>query len=108
MDFNQFGFVSGLCTTFALISLIHRWSEVLDISDSSVRTLLLDYRKAFDMIDHNILHEKLQGIGVRPLVLRWILDFLHSRFQRVKLNQSSLCRCATRDQAWPMAVSTND
>ena len=30
MDFNQFGFVPGSCTTFALISLLHRWSEVLD------------------------------------------------------------------------------
>ena len=36
MDFNQFGFVPGSCTTFALISLIYRWSEVLDKSDSSV------------------------------------------------------------------------
>ena len=88
MDFNQFGFVPGSCTTFALISLIHRWSEVLDKSDSSVRTVLLDYRKAFDMIDHNILYEKLQGIGVIPLVLKWILDFLYDRFQRAKLNSN--------------------
>ena len=36
MDFDQFGFVPGSCTTFALISLIHRWSEVLDKSGSSV------------------------------------------------------------------------
>ena len=42
MDFNQFGFVPGSCTTFALISLIYCWSEVLDKSDCSVRTLL-DY-----------------------------------------------------------------
>ena len=28
MDYNQFGFVPGSCTTFALISLIHRWSKV--------------------------------------------------------------------------------
>ena len=89
IDFNQFGFVPRSCTTFALISLIHRSSEVLDKSDSSVRALLLDYRIAFDMIDHNILYEKLQGICVRPLVLKWILDFLYCRFQRVKLN--SIC-----------------
>ena len=89
MDFNQFGFVAGSCTTFALVSLIHRWSESLDKPDGSVRTLLLDNRKAFDRIDHNILYEKLQGIGVKPLVLKWILDFLHGRFQRVKLN--SIC-----------------
>ena len=77
--------------------------------------MLLDYRKAFDMIDHNILYEKLQGIGVRLLVLKWILDFLHGRFQRVKLIIQSvsqignqLCRCVTGDQAWPKAFSTND
>ena len=75
MDFNQSGFVPGSCTTFALILLIHRWSEVLDKSDSSVRALLLDYRIAFNVIDHNILCKKLQGISVRPLVLKWISDF---------------------------------
>ena len=51
--------------------------------------IVVGLSKSIDMIDHNILYGKLQGIGVRPIVLKLILDFLHGRFQRVKLN--SIC-----------------
>ena len=45
-----------------------------------------DYRKAFDLIDHNILCQKLQQIGIKPSVFNWIVDFLRARSQRVKLH----------------------
>jgi hypothetical protein len=50
------------------------------------RALLTDYRKAFDLIDHNILCQKLQRIGIKPSVFNWIVDFLRARSQRVKLH----------------------
>ncbi|CAB3993736.1 Hypothetical predicted protein [Paramuricea clavata] len=59
---NQYGFIPGSCTTLALISLIHRWTETVDARDGIVRALLTDYRKAFDLIDHNVLCQKLQQI----------------------------------------------
>ena len=45
-----------------------------------------DYRKAFDLIGHNILYTKLQEIGLKPSTLNWISDFLMGRLQRVKLS----------------------
>ena len=86
IDPNQYGFIPGSCTTLALISLIHRWTETVDARGGTVRALLTDYRKAFDLIDHNILCQKLKQIGIKPSVFNWIVDFLRARSQRVKLH----------------------
>ena len=86
LDCNQYGFIPGSNTTLALITLIHRWSKIVDKEGGCVRSLVTDYRKAFDLIDHNTLYEKLQGIGLKTSTLNWISDFLRGRLQRVKLS----------------------
>ena len=55
IDPGQFGFIPGSSTTFALISMLHYWLRVTDGNGSTVRTALLDYRKAFDLVDHHLL-----------------------------------------------------
>ena len=40
-------------TTDALVEMIHRWSEATDTLDHYVRVALLDFSKAFDLINHN-------------------------------------------------------
>ena len=55
LDCNQYGFIPGSNTTLALIILIHRWSKTVDKEGGCVRSLVTDYRKAFDLIDHNTL-----------------------------------------------------
>ena len=47
---------------------------------------LLDYKKAFDLVDHNLLIAKLYSLGVKPTTVNWVVDFLRDRYQRVKLN----------------------
>jgi hypothetical protein len=86
IDPNQYGFIPGSCTTLPLTALIHRWTETVHARGGTVRALLTDYRKAFDLIDHNILCQKLQQIGIKPSVFNWIVDFLRARSQRVKLH----------------------
>jgi hypothetical protein len=88
IDPNQYGFISGSNTTLAIISMIHCWSEAVDKTGGSVWILLTDNRKAFDLIDHNILYEKLQKLGLKPSVFNWIVDFLCERSQRVKLTSN--------------------
>ena len=47
--------------------------------------LHLDYRKAFDLIDHSILVRKLRDQCKLPAsIINWIIDFLSDRSQRVK------------------------
>ena len=71
--------------THALISMIHTWSKSTDGTGSSVRVVLFDYQKAFDLIDHQILANKILQLSMPLYVKRWVIDFLMFRQQRVKL-----------------------
>ncbi len=51
---------------------------------SVVRVLLFDYRKAFDLIDHIILVNKLKELDIPTTIINWIISFLSNRLQRVK------------------------
>jgi len=51
-DKYQFGTIKSRSTAQALISLLHEWMETLD-AGGSVRTMFVDYRKAFNHTDHN-------------------------------------------------------
>ena len=64
IDPGQFGFIPGSTTTSTLISMFHHWLHATDGTGATVRTALLDFRKAFDLVDHNILVGKLRTLGV--------------------------------------------
>ena len=85
IDKRQFGTVPKSCTTHALISMLHTWTKNTDGNGSTTRVMLFDFRKAFDLIDHNILSEKLTRYNIPKTIMYWILDFLSNRKQRVKL-----------------------
>ena len=87
IDSKQFGTVPDSCTTYALISMLHTWNKDTDGNGSTTRVMTFDFRKAFDLIDHNILSEKLTKYNIPRSVTLWILDFLTDREQRVKLCQ---------------------
>jgi hypothetical protein len=50
------------------------------------RVLLLDYRKAFDLVDHTILLSKLANSGLPNFMIKWVTSFLNQRKQRVKIS----------------------
>ena len=81
----QFGVIPRSSATKTLISMIHKWSEATDGTGASIRVLLLDYSKAFDLIDHHLLVRKICQLQLPPQIINWVIDFLKSRFQRVKL-----------------------
>ena len=86
IDPHQFGFIPKSCTTHAIISMLHSWLAATDGTGSTVKVALLDFRKAFDLVDHNLLITKLINYGIKPSVTNWITDFLRKRTQRIKLN----------------------
>lgn len=72
-------------TVMALISMIHSWLQATEQPGHVVRTILFDFRKAFDLIDHKRLVGKLQQLNISLSSKNWIIDFLIGRSQRVKL-----------------------
>jgi len=53
-----------------------------------VRTIFVDFRKAFDLVNHNILFQKLQKYGIPDFLLLWLGSYLSNRQQRVRANQT--------------------
>ena len=84
---NQLGTNPNSSTTQALISMLHTWNKDTDGNGSTVRVVMFDFKKAFDLIDHRILAEKLLLYEISTGILHWITDFLTNRKQRVKLAQ---------------------
>ena len=83
IDSNQFGAIPNSSTLHALISMMHTWAQATDGTSSPVRVVCLDYRKAFDLVDHGILAAKILGLRIPRGIARWVCDFLMDRRQRV-------------------------
>ena len=87
IDNNQYGTVPKSSTTQALVSMVHAWSKHTDGKGATVRVVLFDFRKAFDLIDHAILAKKLENLDLPPGIVSWVIDFLKNGKQRVKLSK---------------------
>ena len=53
-----------------------------------IDSILLDFSKAFDKVNHYKLCQKLQHYGIRGKCLRWIEAFLYGRTQQVIVDGS--------------------
>ena len=84
----QFGFRKGHSTSSALAILTDKVSEALD-KEESIIGVFLDFSKAFDTINHNILLTKLKRYGISNTPLQWISSYLTGRSQYVNFNQSN-------------------
>ncbi|KXJ29197.1 RNA-directed DNA polymerase from mobile element jockey [Exaiptasia diaphana] len=90
IDPNQYGGIPKSSTLYSLLSMLHHWSRATDGTGTAVRVVFFDYRKAFDLIDHNILVQKILGLNIPGGVANWVIDFLSHRKQRVKLSTDCL------------------
>ena len=79
LDPSQFGAIPKSSTTFALLEMLHEWSQGTDGNGWTIWTLLFDYKKAFDLIVHSILVRKLRALDIAPSVINWIIDFVSAR-----------------------------
>lgn len=81
----QFGFMSGRSTEMALL---HAKEIIIRNMEEKLLTLgiFLDFSKAFDSINHDVLIKKLMGYGIRGIALKLITSYLTSREQRVHIS----------------------
>ena len=52
-----------------------------------MRVLFLDYSKAFDLINHETLIDKLVAMNLPAHIVRWMAAFLLDREQTVKIGE---------------------
>ena len=71
----QFGFQKGKSTHLAIMMLVNKMTEALDQGESVVG-VFLDFSKAFDTVDHNILLRKMDKCGITGVELQWFEDYL--------------------------------
>ena len=82
---NQYGFRSGHSCEHALGAAKKNISEILGRKEIAL-LLLIDFSKAFDMVDHKILLGKLSHYGIRGITLDWLKSYLSNRTQIVFCN----------------------
>lgn len=81
---EQSGFRKDHSTTTALLNLTDNIIRALD-KKLSVLLVALDYSKAFDLIDHDLLLAKLKYYGCDDTVLSFFKTYLWKRNQRVNV-----------------------
>ena len=60
IDPNQYGTIPKSSTVQALVSMFHKWNRSTDGNGGTTRVTLFDFRKAFYLIDHHLLIQKLK------------------------------------------------
>jgi len=85
---HQSGFRSLHSTVTSLLEATDDWAFNIDLGN--VKTVVfLDLKKAFDMVDHNILisNSKLSAYGIRGTSIEWFKSYLSERNQKCFLKE---------------------
>lgn len=91
---RQSGFRKNHSCETAIQGVIDEWKLGVG-SGSAVLAVFVDFQRAFETIDRNILLGKLRRIGVVGTVYRWFSDYLSNRQQCVRVNGSVSDRMAS-------------
>ena len=75
---QQYGFRNKLSTNHALIAMTNRIQEACGI--------YVDFKKAFDTVNHKILLDKLAHYGVRGTENKWFKNYLTNSKQHVTVS----------------------
>ena len=81
----QYGFRPGRSCEHALLKAQQVLLDSLSRRQVSL-LLLIDFSKAFDMVEHSILLKKLEHYGIRGTALEWITSYLKNRTQFVSID----------------------
>lgn len=86
----QAGFRKQKCCESALQTVLADWKNALS-RKLMVGVVFLDFRRAFETINRNLLLEKLKNYGFGSVVISLLTEYLEDRYQIVKYNNSISC-----------------
>ena len=73
-------------TNHALASITEEIRKALD-NDEFACGVFLDFQKAFDTVNHEILIAKLNHYGIREIALDWLKSYLTNRMQLTSIER---------------------
>jgi ribonuclease P/MRP protein subunit RPP40 len=82
---NQYGFRLKRSAALQLLAFLDAVYTGYQLHDTVIDVVYLDFSKAFDKINHQILLHKLKSIGVCGKLLKLIASYLTGRQQFVKI-----------------------
>ena len=85
---SQFGFRANRSTELAIVSVLNKIINAIENKQFTVG-VFLDLSKAFDTVNHDILSNKLDHIGIRGVALDWFKSYLSNRKQFVAFNSTT-------------------
>ena len=83
---HQFGFQKGKSTEHAILDIYASILKALEKKQKAC-CIFLDFAKAFDTVNHEILLTKLEYYGVRGIAHELMKSYLSERLQCVKIRQ---------------------
>ena len=84
MDATQYGARGGRSTLSQLLEQHDYVLRMLEDGDN-LDAVYLDFEKAFDKVDHPLLLRKIEALGIRGDLGRWLGSFLYGRRQATKV-----------------------
>lgn len=78
----QHGFRRGRSCLTNLLESLEAWTEIID-EGNCIDVAYLDFRKAFDLVSHELLIYKMSKYGIDGKILEWVRNWLQDRTQRV-------------------------
>ena len=107
---KQFGFRTGYSTDSAILCIVDKIQKAIEECQFSCG-VFLDFSKAFDTVNHDILIMKLEHYGIRGIAKDWLASYLSNRNQFVFLNNVSSdqltlsCGIPPKDRYWDHCCS---
>ena len=84
----QHGFLRNRSCVTQLLSVLHTIDRNLH-KNIQTDVIYLEFAKAFDTVDHNVLLSKLKAYGVSGQLLTWLANYLSGRLQRVVIDSAT-------------------
>jgi len=108
LDRRQYGALKKRSTTHALVDIMRHWHSAVD-AGQSVRIVFIDFAKAFDRVDHNVLMSWLVDLDQPDIIVRWMHSYLLDRRRKCAVRLAATdCWYATRVLSWAASVCHND
>ena len=82
---TQSGFQAQHSCETAFVNMIHSWLNTID-NGKMIGVVVVDFKKAFDLVDHQILLNKLEIYDIKDDTLSWFDTYLTNRKQQVSIN----------------------